>query len=149
MINIMDGCHYLCDSGVEIEGFKIWGTPWTKTFPQMNRHCKAFTMDTDEELGIKFSLIPDDTNILISHCPPFGIFDGIEMRDSPDGTEFHTGSKSLLKHVKERVKPALHVYGHIHEHGGKTHSNGTTIFANASIVDEVYKPVYKPVRVVL
>ncbi len=42
-------CDYLCDSGTEFEGLKIYGSPWTKTFPGMNPHCMAFTCETEEE----------------------------------------------------------------------------------------------------
>ena len=53
---------YLCDSGIDIEyhgdegekkTFKVWGSPWTKTFENMNPKCKAFTYDTEEQLGVK------------------------------------------------------------------------------------------------
>src|SRR5271155_1419729 len=57
--------HYLCDSGCEIKGAKFWGSPWTKSFPEINPLCKAFTLDTDEELADKWALIPDDTDILV------------------------------------------------------------------------------------
>src|ERR1700687_3179512 len=60
---------YICDSGTEFEGLKIWGTPWTKTFLGMNPRCKAFTCDTEEELAEKYQMIPEDTDILISHGP--------------------------------------------------------------------------------
>jgi Icc-related predicted phosphoesterase len=83
---------YLCDSGMEFvvypelsqmeEGksydrpkVKIWGSPWTTSFKGMNPHCKAFTVDSDEELFDKWALIPKDVDILITHSPPYGIVD--------------------------------------------------------------------------
>lgn len=140
---------YLCDSGTEFEGLKIWGSPWTKTFEGMNPKCKAFTLDTEEELASKFSLIPDDIDILITHSPPYGILDGIPIED---GSLFHVGSFSLL-HIMERIQPKLHVFGHIHEQGGKQimykHFGPNTWCINCSYVNEYYKPVNKPVRLVL
>ena len=69
------GMEYLCDSGTEFEGLKIWGSPWTLKFPGMNPHCMAFTCDTEEELAEKWALIPSDTNILITHGPSWGLHD--------------------------------------------------------------------------
>lgn len=148
----LDSCEYidyLCDSGTEFEGLKIWGSPWTKTFPGMNPHCKAFTVDTEEELAEKWALIPDDVDILITHGPPYGVLDGIP---NEDGSLFHVGSKSLRRQM-ERINPKLWVCGHIHEGYGEfkdvTLSNKYFHFVNASHVNEHYEPVNKPVRVIL
>lgn len=155
-----DDCSYLCDSGTEfsyyIDGFpkedegflpsgkrtlKIWGSPWTKTFPGMNPKCKAFTVDTEEELASKFSLIPDDIDILITHSPPYGIFDETDRDEC-------VGSTELIKQMF-KVKPKLMVFGHIHEQGGKSIDLASTICVNASHVNEHYQPVNKAVRIIL
>jgi 3',5'-cyclic AMP phosphodiesterase CpdA len=133
--------HYLCDSGIEFEGLNIWGSPWTLTFPGINPHCDSFTGNEDL-LEEKFALIPENTDILISHGPPFGIFD--KTRDDE-----HVGSQSLRAHVIDRVKPRLHVFSHIHECGGKNIDMIMTRFINCSVMNEHYKPVNKPVRVVI
>jgi len=144
---------YLCDSGTEFLGIKIWGTPWTKTFPGMNPRCKAFTKDTDEELLERYSNIPNDIDILVSHNPPYGILDGVHRlsRRKEDGDE-HVGSKSLANIVLSRERLPnlkLHVFGHIHRHGGQMIEDGGVKFVNAAIMDEVYDPVNKPVRIIL
>lgn len=133
---------YLCDSGTEFEGLKIWGSPWTKTFPGMNPKCKAFTVDTEEELKEKFELIPDDIDILITHSPPFGVLDSnINAK--------YCGSTYLFGALKYKFRPKLHVFGHIHEcYGQKEYFTGC-ISVNASYVNEQYQPVNKPVRVIL
>lgn len=145
-------CDYLCDSGTEFEGLKIWGSPWTKTFAGMNPKCKAFTCNTEEELTSKFSLIPEDVDILITHSPPFGILDGIP--NMYDGTYFHVGSRSLDDKIFSSLKNLqLHVFGHIHEHGGKKEKNYSVrdkyFSVNASHVNERYKPINAPIRVIL
>ncbi len=144
-------CEYLCDSGTEFEGLKIWGSPWTKTFKGMNPHCKAFTVDTEDELMDKFDLIPHDTRILITHSPPFGILDGIPIYD---GSLFHAGSKALYGWLKYVERPFLHVFGHIHEgHGTRelfpSHEDKIMISVNASYVNAKYQPFNKPIRVTL
>lgn len=168
---------YLCDSGTEfsyhIDGFpeedegflpsgkrtlKIWGSPWTKTFPNMNPHCKAFTVDSEEELASKFSLIPEDTNILITHSPVYGILDKVKRYNSKgywdpkkDSYE-NVGSKSLQNHIDWDFYLQLHVCGHVHEGYGQEKGN-TGIFSyhyvNCSIMNEVYDPVNQPIRVIL
>jgi Icc-related predicted phosphoesterase len=144
---------YLCDSGMEFEGLKIWGSPWTKTFPRMNRNCKAFTREKEDELMNKWDLIPDDIDILITHSPAHGVLDGVDIGIG-DGTLYHTGSRTLYNTLTDRVHPRLHVCGHIHEGYGQeeyfpTYLDNMTISVNASVVNERYEHVNKPIRVIL
>jgi Icc-related predicted phosphoesterase len=142
---------YLCDSGTEFEGLKIWGSPWTRNFVGMNPHCKAFSLDTEEELAEKWALIPDDVDILITHSPPYGILDSV--RNNPNSIPDSAGSRSLMDwmatkwKVLEGVK--INVFGHIHEHGGKRGSLNMVQFINASHVNERYQPVNAPIRIIL
>ena len=142
-------CVYLCDSGTEFEGLKIWGSPWTLTFPGINPHCAAFMLP-EAELEAKFAMIPDDTDILVTHGPPKGMLDrsiaGIQC-----------GSQSLTNKI-HRLQLRVHVFGHIHEAYGKEDCFIPAYnyigmcdcrFINCSHVNERYKPVNKPVRVVL
>lgn len=144
--------HYLCDSGTEFEGLKIWGSPWTKTFPDMNPLCKAFTADTEEELSEKFEKIPHDVDILITHSPPHTILDSV--RNDMTGKTELVGSKYLYGWFTYCARPKLHVFGHIHEGYGikKQFTAGDdrmVTFINASHVNERYEPVNKPIRVIL
>ncbi len=144
---------YLCDSGTEFEGLKIWGSPWTKSFAGMNPKCKAFVVDTEQELLEKFSLIPKDTDILVTHSPAWGVLDTV-------GRNRYAGSVSLHDLLKYELSPKLHVFGHVHESYGRT----TMEFlskrdedekvvrkmyeaVNASYVNEHYRPVNKPIRI--
>lgn len=133
---------YLMDNGIRFEGLKIWGSPWTKTFPNMNPHCMAFTCETEQELAAKWALIPKDLDILITHSPPNGVLD--ELRSGEN-----VGSDSLIKPMI-MSGCRLHVYGHVHEAYGKFYNpiNGIT-YINASHVNEHYQPVNKPQRIEL
>lgn len=146
-VNFPNHFEYLCDSGTEFEGLKIWGTPWTKTFEGMNPKCKAFTCDTEEELAEKWQMIPDDIDILITHSPPYGIYDSV--RRFPNDIPENTGSKYLSDKFRGSTILKLHIFGHIHQHGGKSGDFGMTKFINCSHVNERYQPVNKPVRIVL
>lgn len=139
------GMECLCDSGTEFEGLKIWGSPWTLKFDGMNPKCMAFTCDTEEEIASKFSLIPKDTDILITHSPPFGILDMTKTRHQ-------VGSTSLMaEHLTLRINPRLWVFGHVHESFGTDgpYKWNRTKYINASYVNEYYHPVNAPVRVIL
>lgn len=132
---------YLCDSGTEFEGFKIWGSPWTKRFDGMNPLCMAFTVETDEELAEKWAMIPKDTDILVTHSP------GFDWLDHEYDT-LRCGSKSLVEAVGNLMHVKLHVVGHIHEGYGRVDCIGFT-YVNASHVTRRYKPINNPIRVEL
>lgn len=152
---------YLKDSGCEFEGLKIWGTPWTRSFPKMNPACKAFTLDTEEELEGMFCEIPIDTDILISHSAAWSILDEKkrdykcpELKRTVNLTT-RLGSTALLERL-DIIKPRLFVCGHIHEgHGYMLYKQQLvspcrdTKCVNAAIMNECYAPINKPIRVIL
>ena len=92
---VSDEIIYLCDYGTELEGLKIWGSPWTKRFEGMNQMCMAFTVDTEEELAEKWDMIPGDVDILVTHSPPFGTRDKTHKG-------YHVGSGTLSLAVMDR-----------------------------------------------
>jgi len=53
----------------------------------------------------------DDFSIVLSHPPPFGLFDEV-------GNGMHVGSKAVRKMVEEK-RPILLICGHVHEHEGR------------------------------
>ncbi len=134
---------YLCDSGSEFEGLKIWGSPWSLWFKGINPHCTAFSV-SEFELFKHYSLIPSDVDILVTHSPPYGILD--RCRNG------YVGSIDLRNRVLDsRQFPnlKLHVFGHIHECGGKIFETPLTKFVNASYLNEYYKPKNNIIRIKL
>ena len=117
-----DNVHYLCDSGVEIEGLKFWGVP------MFMEDCVS---GHQEQL---YAAIPDDTDVLVTHTPPYGILDR-------DGSILY-GSRELLEKVRA-IRPRLHLFGHIHRAHGTT-NDGMTVFSNAAIMDEGYDSLNEP-----
>ncbi len=111
---------YLCNSGTEFEGFKIWGSPNSKWFYGVNSHCKAF-MCNESKLKKIYADIPNDTDILITHGPPFGMLDKIFEYGDPDKPHY-VGSLSLADRVFELKQLKLHVFGHIHEGYGQCYA---------------------------
>jgi Icc-related predicted phosphoesterase len=132
--------YYLEDSSLVIETtefskpIKFYGTPWQPEFFNW-----AFNLPRDgEELYQKWQMIPDDTNVLITHGPPYNVRDYV-----PDGDS--VGCR-LLRDRIEVIKPQLNVFGHIHHAHGMS-LVGDTMYVNASICTERYKPTNKPIVV--
>ena len=105
---------------------KIYGSPWQPEFFNW-----AFNLPRNgEEMKAKWDAIPDDTDILITHGPPYGYL------DVPGGKKFQVGCELLRERV-DTMQPKIHVFGHIHGSAGY-YFNGHTHFINASVLDERY-----------
>ena len=113
---------------------KIWGTPWQPEF-----HNWAFNLPRGEKLKEKWDMIPTNTDILITHGPPFGKLDYVPY-DS-----VNVGCEELMKRVEE-IKPKIHVFGHIHEGYGYVF-DGNTHFINAAVLNGRYEFRNKPITV--
>ena len=124
---------YLNDSGCEIDGINFWGSPVQPTFFDW-----AFNRKRGEEIKKHWDLIPENTDVLITHGPPHKILDLTN-----DG--HYAGCEELKKRVLA-IKPKLHVFGHIHENYGQITQN-ETIFINAALVDEEYRCVKNPFEI--
>jgi len=134
------GIIYLQDSGTEIEGVKIWGSPWSNIFGDW-----AFMMD-DFELDQHWQKIPDDTNILVTHGPGYGMGDEV-YQDGIDNN--NVGSRTLemrIRDLKDSGNLKLHISGHIHDSKGEvnTSDDGKVTFYNASIMDYWFMPTGVP-----
>jgi len=126
----LTACHYLQDEALELDGFRFYGSPWQPEFMDW-----AFNLPRGGELRAKWELIPVATDVLITHTPPAGIGDFTLSGE-------HVGCSDLLDAL-ERIRPALHVFGHIHEGAGVAAADGTT-FLNACICDAAYRAVNAP-----
>lgn len=104
------GVHFLIHQQLDWNGLRVFGSPYTPIFFDW-----AY-MKPRSKLDIVWQSIPDNIDILITHGPPKGIFD--VTADMHTGEPIHVGSKSLLRHVKNRIKPKLHTFGHIHDENG-------------------------------
>lgn len=127
--------HYLEDSGVELWGVKFWGSPVQKPF------CNWAFNREEERLAQHWGMIPDDTDVLITHGAPQGILDL-----AWSGSDDETGSPSLRYEIENRIKPKIHCFGHIHEQYG-TEKHGDTLFVNASVLNHRYELVNPPILV--
>lgn len=108
----------LIDEYIEVEGLKIYGTPYVNRF-----YDWAFMKGEAQLAYDHWSKIPEGLDILITHGPPFSILDR-------NGRMDFCGSTTLYEAVK-RLAPKIHVFGHIHESYGREVIEGTT-FLNVS-----------------
>jgi Icc-related predicted phosphoesterase len=126
------GITYLENESIEIEGYKIWGSPITPTFNEW-----AFMKARDKTHKV-WATIPDDTDIIIVHGPPKGIRDISESRERV--LEF-CGDRSLRTRVME-ISPMLMCFGHIHNYkeilnqGTSKFGDSRTIYSNAACVED-------------
>lgn len=130
MIEENENFIYLKDNFVIVEGIKIYGSPYTLD----SNLGWAFPLFGDHDANEKWSQIPNDIDILVTHTPPEGILDFYQK---------HLGCDILLVHVVDRIKPIFHCFGHIHSCSGIIEKNNIT-FVNASVLDEGYKVHYQP-----
>ena len=123
---IPDNVIYLNDSGIEIEGLKFWGSPITPTF-----YNWAFMKDRGDKIKPYWEAVPSDTDILITHGPPFGILDYVA------NSHEHVGCRDLFAEL-DRIRPSYHIFGHIHETYGKFETE-TCKFYCASVLNGQYR----------
>jgi predicted phosphohydrolase len=124
---------YLEDDSVVVGGLRIYGSPWQPRF-----YDWAFNLDRGAPIRAKWDRIPVGTDVLITHGPPMGIFDRTSRGE-------HVGCEELRDAVR-RIRPHVHIFGHIHEDPGLREEDGTT-FVNASTCNLDYRPVQPPIVV--
>lgn len=121
---------YLCGSITKIEGLRVFGSSALPHNDIFRIGARAYMLDG---LSHRHWGLAPDCDILITHGPPKGVLDGT------------FGDPCLTAYV-EAIKPKLHVFGHVHlAHGWCTSKH--TIFVNAAMVDDAYRPVNEPIVV--
>jgi Icc-related predicted phosphoesterase len=138
IVNSYKWITYLQDDWVgfqknDLKEIRIWGSPWQPEF-----YNWAFNLPRNGAgLMSKWEMIPEDTDILITHGPACGYVDTII------GEYNHLGCELLTDRIGV-VKPDIHICGHIHSGYGYA-TNGKTHFINASVLSEGYYFTQKPI----
>lgn len=112
-----ENCFYLDKSGITIKNIKFWGIP------------SFISDDLEGNFPNIIKLIPNNTDILITHHPPFEILD--------NSNNISYGYIDLLNAVS-KIRPKYHLFGHIHNSYGIKEIN-EIVFINASLVNEEYQ----------
>jgi len=116
---IPSGIKYIENDYHIIDGYKFFVSPIT-----VDMKGWAFAK-TDEEAKSIWGKIPDDTNVLITHNPPFGLLD----KDSHGNSH---GCKHLLERVTQLSQLKAHIFGHVHNIAGNINGDGKRFF-NVSV----------------
>jgi len=122
---------YLRDALAEVAGLRVWGSPWQPWFFDW-----AFNLPRGPALAERWALVPAGVDVLVTHGPPHGILDS-----TADGRR--VGCEELTA-ARARIRPRLHLFGHIHESYG-THRADGILSVNACNCDLEYRPVNPPV----
>ena len=137
IVNSYKTVTYIQDETVSVGDDKkmvnVYGSPWQPEF-----YNWAFNLPKNGvELAAKWDAIPDNTDILITHGPAFGVLDTVagKMWDN-------LGCQLLTDKIKT-IKPKIHLCGHIHS-GYGYFFDGDTHFLNASVLNEAYQYTNKP-----
>lgn len=128
----------LIDEATTIRGIRVYASPYQ---PYFNNWAFQFAPKPagGEQAEVKWASIPDDTEILVTHGPPHGVLDTTL-------SGHHAGCVALKARIANLSNLHLHVFGHVHEGYGSTHS-GNALFVNASTCDAKYQPTQSPIVV--
>jgi len=128
---ILTNATYLQDEAVLAMGLNFYGTPWSPA-------CGWSFQLEDDKLHGKWRMIPENVDVLVTHCPPYGILD-----KSTAG--IHLGCP-ILTEILQGIRPKLHIFGHIHEGYGILRKYGT-LYVNASICNRQGREDNRPIVV--
>jgi predicted phosphodiesterase len=119
--DLTDNATVLIDEAVTIDGLKVFGSPMTPLYGG------AFGRSSSADRRRHWAKVPEDTQVLITHGPPYGILDR-----SP-GQQEHMGDPELLARCKELKDLRLHVFGHVHGAYGMAERDGV-LYVNAALL---------------
>lgn len=134
----------LNDSGIKINNINIWGSPITPRFFDW-----AFNRNRGSEIKYHWDMIPNNTDILVTHGPPSGVGLSfvekiLRVDDKKRKIKEDVGCVDLKLKVDE-IKPKYHLFGHIHQGYGIYKGENTT-FINCSIMNENYEDRNIPIE---
>ena len=127
---VFENAVYLQDSSHSFHGVSFYGAPWVPMLAGW-----AFYLP-DPEISERWRLIPAQTDVLITHTPPWRIL------DSPRVATVHAGCPHLRTRVED-VSPRIHCFGHNHASHGRRDTPSTT-FLNASVIGVDYHVTNSP-----
>lgn len=136
---IPDNVIYLENSGVDVWGVSFWGSPFSPKFGSW-----AFMKESDDLLPY-WQKIPDGIDVLITHCPPYGILDYVPyVVYSGRNIDPHVGCRNLFTELN-RIRPKAHLFGHIHPSYGKWETETCTFYNAAVVTERSYRVANPPI----
>ena len=132
-----------------IHGLKFYGEPGTPWFGQWAYSFPRRDLGVGEYAEQVWNKIPEETEILVTHGPAYGIRDRV-MDSMSRGRDPHVGCPKLRSRLNYLPNLKLHCVGHIHFQYGQERvqlPNASPLVVNASVCNEGYDPV-NPIQVV-
>lgn len=129
-----NGLIWLQNQEATVNGIRIYGSGSTPEFCGWALNLDRYDGSLEEE----WAKIPEGIDILLTHGPSWGHQD--HSYNGPLGCR-------ALKDAIERVKPSIHFFGHIHHSRGHHVGADGILYVNASICNEQYDPINKPIVV--
>lgn len=128
----------LQDSGVVVNGLRVYGTPWVPGLPRWAFYA------SEEALADRAEWIPDGLDVLMTHGPPylFGDFIPTSQKQQTKYGNFsgvNVGDPSMNEAI-ERARPRITICGHIHEARGHYVVAGEQELWNVAAVNGFYEP---------
>lgn len=124
------GARYLQDEACQVDGVRFYGSPW-----QPNLWHHPFFAADCRDARARFGHIPPDTDVLVTHSPPWGVLD---VWAPP-----HALGSRMLRARMAAVRPRVHVFGHVHPSYGAHEVDGVRCY-NAALCDGAGAPINPP-----
>ena len=126
---LLAGAELLLGTDARFAGLSVWGSPWQPWFKDW-----AFNLPRGPILAEHWATAPADLDVLITHTPPAGVLDRTWRGEA-------VGCADLTAALP-RIRPRLHVFGHIHEARGRAVLPSGGLALNASHLNLLYRPAY-------
>ena len=134
----------LCDEKYEYNNKVFYGTSWCPSLKSW-----AFYADSDT-LKEKFSKIPYETHVLLTHCPPKYGQQGIVLQQQNWNFGRDFGCEELQEAINKTFmlnSSTTHILsGHIHSGCHNWERLGGYSYRNVSLLNEDYEIAYKPLE---
>lgn len=130
--SLLSNATVLIEDSITINGLRLYGSPMTPLYGG------AFGKSSPTDRKRHWAKIPDDTTVLVTHGPPYGILDR-----SPGQME-RMGDPELRERIRELRSLRLHVFGHVHGAYGTAEVDGVT-FANVALMGPLGDLAHNPV----
>jgi Icc-related predicted phosphoesterase len=107
---LTNATHVLNGETALVEGLKVHGIGW---IPGQSPH-QPDNVNGNDDAGVRVFAVPEDVDILLTHCPPDGVLDRVFSFDE----DRHWGGSPALLDAVQQAKPKVHLFGHLHEMRG-------------------------------
>lgn len=131
---LSNATHVLCHEEATVLGIRFYSCPWHWG------HKSNYTVrvGAPSSTSGRFEDIPESTQVLLTHGPAYGRLDGTAAAECQE----HWGSRELGEAIR-RVRPGLHLHGHVKDSRGVLFPFGNLpLTVNSCMVDKAKTVLY-------